>query len=263
MANFRYMGIKRKVFLGCVVLALILLISSSISMFEYTRMNDHVTELISDNTNSIEVSRELLAKAEEYNLCIMHLVVGEVSGESIEVINDEEFISFFSGIRESFVTENDKANADSVIFAFTAYMHVVREASDIWLISNDDIRKEWYFNRLQPVYVKLKAYIEKLTNDSQDALIHNSQSLQDNFYRSLMPGLISVLLGFIMVLLFNYFLNHYLINPLLKISHGIKGYLSFNKNYDVKIESQDELAELNECVKDIIDINKSTKKQSG
>jgi len=263
MANLLNMGIKRKVFLGCVVLALILLISSSISMFEFTRMNDHVTELISDNANSIEVSRGLLARAEEYNLRLMHLVVGEVIEESIEVINDEEFISFFSDIRESFVTEHDKANADSVMYAFAAYMYVVREASDIWLISGDDIRKEWYFNRLQPVYTKLKAYIEKLTNDSQDALIHNSQSLQDNFYRSLMPGLVSVLLGFLMVLLFNYYLNYYLINPLLKISRGIKGYLSFNKNYDIKIEGNDELAELNDRVKDIVDINKSAKKQSG
>ncbi len=262
MANFRYMGIKRKVLLGCIVLALILLISSSISMFEFTRMNDHVTELISDNTKSIEISRELLAKAEEYNLRLMHLVVGEVAEESIEVINDDEFISFFSGIRESFVTEQDKANADSVMYAFTAYMHVVREASDIWFISSDDIRKEWYFNRLQPVYAKLNAYIAKLTNDSQDALILNSQSLQDNFYRSLMPGLISALLGFLMVLLFNYYLNYYLINPLLRISHGIKGYLSFNKNYDVKVEGKDELAELNDRVKDIVDINKSAKKRS-
>ena len=165
-------------------------------------------------------------------------------------------------MKESFVTEQDKANADSVMYAFAAYMYVVREASDIWLISEDDIRKEWYFNRLQPVYGKLKAYIEKLTNDSQDALIRNSQSLQDNFYRSLMPGLISALLGFMMVLLFNYYLNHYLINPLLKISRGIKGYLRLNKNYDVRIESNDEIAELNDRVKDIIDINKSAKKRS-
>jgi len=225
-------------------------------------MNDHVTELISDNTNSIQVSRELLTKAEEYNLRMMHLVVGEVGKESIEVINDDEFVSFFSDMKESFVTEQDKANADSVMYAFAAYMYVVREASDIWLISKDDIRKEWYFNRLQPVYGKLKAYIEKLTNDSQDALIRNSQSLQDNFYRSLMPGLISALLGFMMVLLFNYYLNHYLINPLLKISRGIKGYLRLNKNYDVRIESNDEIAELNDRVKDIIDINKSAKKRS-
>lgn len=263
MADFLYMGIKRKVFLGCIVLALILLISSSISMFEFRRMNNHVNELISDNARSIEVSRELLAQAEEYNLRLMYLVVGEVGEEGIEVINDEEFVSYFSGVRETFVTKQDKTNADSVMYAFAAYMHVVREASDIWLISRDDIRKEWYFNRLHPVYIKLKAYIEKLTNDSQDALISNSQALQDNFYRSLMPGLISALLGFIMVLLFNYYLNHYLINPVLKISRGIKGYLSFNKSYDVKIESQDELAELNESVKDIIDINKSTKKQGG
>lgn len=262
MEIFRYIGIKRKVFLGSIVLAMVLLISSSISMFEYTRMNDHVAELISDNTNSIEVSRELLAKAEEYNLRLMHLVLGEVGEESIEVINDDAFISFFSGIKESFVTEQDKANVDSVMYAFAAYMHVVREASDIWLTNRDDLLKEWYFNRLQPVYAKLKAYIEKLTNDSQDALIHNSQSLQDNFYRSLMPGLISALLGFLMVLLFNYYLNHYLINPILKITRGIKGYLSFNKKYEVKIESNDELAELNDSVNDIIDINKSAKKQS-
>ena len=93
-------------------------------------------------------------------------------------------------------------------------------------------------------------------------MILNSQSLQDNFYRSLMPGLISALLGFLMVLLFNYYLNYYLINPLLRISHGIKGYLSFNKNYDVKVEGKDELAELNDRVKDIVDINKSAKKRS-
>ncbi|MDD2594665.1 MAG: MCP four helix bundle domain-containing protein [Bacteroidales bacterium] len=254
------LGIKRKVFLGFIVIGIVLFFSSLISIFEFSRMNNYVSELITDNIKSINTARELLTVTENYNLKLMYGVGGEEGHDDISVIRDDKFVSYFSDLKETFLTPAERSAADSVIYAYTAYMQTVAEAENIWL-NGYDVRKEWFFGRLQPTYSKLKSYIQKLTIESQEALVQNSQTLQDSFYRSIMPGVVSVILGLILVLLFNYFLNYYLINPILKITKGIKGYRQFNKSYEVKLENDDELEELNNYVKDIVDLNQSYKKR--
>lgn len=260
MLKVSKVGIKRKVFLGCVVLALVLFFSSLISIFEFSRMNNYVSNLITDNIKSINTARELLTATEDYNQKLMYGVGGSESVGDVSVIKDNNFISSFNDLRKTFITVEERACADSVIYAYTAYMQIVREAEDVWL-NDDDVRKDWYFNRLQPVYWRLRDYIRELTKVSQDALIANSQSLHTGFYRSIMPALVSVILGIILVLLFNYFMNYYLINPILKITKGIKDYRQFDKSYDVDLDTDDELADLNHSVKDVVDLNQSLKRR--
>ena len=250
-------GIRRRVLLGCIALCLILFTSSLISFFEFGTMNNYVTEVVADNIRSINYSRELLTAAESYNLKLMYEIDG--SYEDLGNVSDKELIEAFSDIRSSFKTKAENAAADSVVFAYAAYMQVAREAKNVWL-SDPTVRRDWFFNRLQPVYNKLSDYIQRLTFTCQDTLIANSQNMQERFQRSIMPPLISLLMGLLLVLLFNYYLRYYLINPLLKVSKGIQNYRRFNKPYNVTLDTLDEIAELNENVKDIIDVNESYKK---
>ena len=252
------MGIKRRVLLGCIVLCLILFASSLISFFEFGSMNNYVTDVVADNIRSINYSRELLTAAESHNLRLMYEIDG--SYEDLGNVSDTELIEAFSDVRSSFQTKAENAAADSVVFAYAAYMQVAREAQNVWL-SDPVVRRDWFFNRLQPVYSRLCDYIQKLTFTCQDTLIANSQSMQENFQRSIMPPLVSLLLGLLLVLLFYYYLNYYLINPLLKVTKGIQGYRRYNKPYNVTLDTLDEIAELNETVKDIIDVNDSYKTQ--
>lgn len=252
-------GVKGKVLLGCIILGMILFISSIISMFEFSSMNDYVTQVIADNIRSIDASRELLSTAEKHNLRLMYGISGNY--EDIENESDAAIVEKFSDLRNTFTKEEERVAADSVLFAYAAYMQVVREAPTVWE-DGQFARRDWYFNRLQPIYLKLREYIQNLNYVSQDALIENSRSLQDNFYRSMMPPMVSFLLGLLLVLLFNYYLNYYIINPLLKVTRGIKGYRKFNKPYNVDLENEnDELADLNEAVKDMVDLNHSYKRQ--
>lgn len=252
------MGIRRRVLLGCIALCLILFTSSLISFFEFGTMNNYVTEVVADNIRSINYSRELLTAAESYNLQLMYEIDG--SYEDLGNVSDTALIAAFSDIRSSFKTEAENAAADSVVFAYAAYMQVAREAQNVWLTDPVE-RRDWFFNRLQPVYKKLSDYIEQLTFTCQDTLIANSQNMQERFQRSIMPPLISLLMGLLLVLLFDYYLKYYLINPLLKVTRGIQSYRRFNKPYNVQLDTLDEIAELNENVKDIIDVNESFKKQ--
>ena len=52
--KFKKLGIKRKVLVGCIVLAVILFFSSVISVFEFSRMNRYVSGVIADNIRSIK-----------------------------------------------------------------------------------------------------------------------------------------------------------------------------------------------------------------
>ena len=58
-----------------------------------------------------------------------------------------------------------------------------------------------------------------------------------------------------------YFINFYFVNPLLKISEGISNYISRKKSYTVIIDNDDELKEMNENVKELIETNKKLAKK--
>jgi methyl-accepting chemotaxis protein len=140
-------------------------------------------------------------------------------------------------------------------------MHVVNEAPQVWLQGYSQ-RRDWYFNRLQGVYDKLRDYIQKLTLISQNGLAENYYSLNDRFYRSITPIIVAALVGIILVLLFNYFLNLYLIKPVIKINKGLKSYREYNKGYDVKFDfGRDQMEELNGNIKEIIEENRNLKKK--
>ena len=266
-------SIKRKVGAGFTVIAFILFFSSIVSLFEFTRMNRVLTQQIGENVNSVNIGRDLIVLTEDYNLGVLNAISEYEGGEDALAAGDphpaqnakfvQEFSQTMEQMRQSFTsrtTFNEKNYADSVLLAYTAYMQVLREGREI-VNEEPAVRQEWYFSRLQPYYVKLRNYIQSLTNASQEALIENSKKVDATFYRSITPAIASVVVGLLLVMLFNYFINFYLINPLIRITKGIQGYRSYRKSYNVEVDGNgDELDQLNNNVRDLIEDHKSVVK---
>ena len=61
------MAIRKKISLGFVVIGTILLVSSAISIYEFVRMRNTVSNLINDNISAINTSRLMLEISDEYN----------------------------------------------------------------------------------------------------------------------------------------------------------------------------------------------------
>lgn len=260
--NSNNRSLKRKVFLGFLVLSAILLFSSVIAIYEFTRMNKAMSGTIEDNVRSVNLARTLITLSEDYNLEMLNALsvsdsVAAVSFNEPGEKFSEEFAASLEELRQAFTTSTEHAQADSVLLAYTAYMQVLRESTEI-MKQDFQTRRDWYFNRLQPFYLKLRGYIERLTFAGQEALMVNSKKVDDTFYRSIMPAFASVAVGLIVVILFNYFLNFYLLTPLEKIKNGIKNYRSYRKQYTVEINNRnDDLSELNDTVRDLIEDHKS------
>ena len=264
-----------KVRTGFLVLGFILFFSSIVSFFEYTRMNSVLTEQIAENVNSVNIANALIRLTEDYNLNVLDVlsdtdstsngIHASAAANAGNVRFTEEFTQTMEDMRRSFTettTFKEKNYADSVLLAYTAYMQVLRESEDMAQESYQT-RQNWYFERLQPFYIKLRDYIQSLTHASQQALIDNSQKVDATFYRSITPAIASVVIGLLVVLLFNYFINYYLINPLIKINKGISGYRNFRKEYTVDVDNNgDELDQLNESVRELVEEHKTAEKKS-
>lgn len=249
------MGLRKKISLGFVVIGTILLLSSVIAIYELIVMRKTVSALITDNISSINTSRMLLEVTDEYNFSLLKGMGANTSAEIPDFAHDFRFTEYLSSVRKQFTTPLERKYADSVLYAYAAYAHTIKLAPMVWQ-DNYQGRRNWYFNRLYPIYMQLRGYLQKLSATTQEALVDNSKNLSDSFYRSIMPGVVAVAIGIILVFLFNYFINIYFIRPVISITKGIGSYLSYKKSYSINIETDDELNELNESVKELVDTNK-------
>lgn len=253
------MGIKKKISLGFVVIGVILLLSSVIAIYEFVSMRRSVYSIMTDNIAGINSSRILLEVADEYNFNLIKSMGVDTVPAIPDIKKDVRFPQYLAQVKAKFTTEPEMQMADSVLLAYTAYIHVIKDAAYIWQ-GDYMARRGWYFNSLYPKYMTLRDYIGKLTFITQKALSDNSEYLTDSFYRSIMPGVVAVSTGMILIFLFNYFINLYFISPLIRISKGIKDFLLYRKTYNYTDIGDDDLKELSQNVKDLIEANKELSK---
>ena len=254
------LGIRSKVRLGFVVIGLILFLSGVIALFEFGRMSRHVSTLIADNVASVNASREVHNALTAYHTQLFE-AIGNRDAELVPKRREEDpYLQQLEKVQLHATTPQEQIAADSVRYAYSAYMQVANELDELWVLDNVQLR-EWYFNRLQAIYEQINGYLQTLMEVSQGALADNYYNLKDSFYRSIMPGVVSVGAGILLVLLFNYFLNIFLLTPLLKMNRAVQDYRNYNKSYDVHFDrSGDQVEALSDGIREIIEENKALKR---
>ena len=158
------MSMRTRLALGLGSIAAMLLLSSIISVLEYRRMSNYVTDLVADNIRNINVAQKLVSMSDEYNLKVL-AAIGEEDSTSVSVpyFDRRAFMEQCDGLRTSISSEEAFPLADSVIYAYSAYMLTSLELPGV--MASDFINsRDWYFDRLQPRYNRLRSDIEKLTD---------------------------------------------------------------------------------------------------
>lgn len=247
------LSMKMKFTLSLSAIAAMLLVSSIISIMEYSRMSHYVSSLIADNIYSINVAEKLANASNDYNLSILK-VIGDTSSAKLPAFNQVEIMAHCDSLRESLAAENMITLADSVKYSYSAYMLTSLELKDVLLSDFIDART-WYFQRLQPKYNRLRSDIETLNSSIYNELKKNSVTFDRGFYRSVIPGIVAVSVGLLLILLFYFFIMVYYIHPLNKMLGGIKDYQSFNRHYNYTFEGDDQLSDLNNGIAELAEEN--------
>lgn len=255
------LSMRGKLTLGLGSIAAMLLLSSIISVLEYRRMSNYVADLVESNIRSINVAQTLASGSDEYNLSILAAIGGD-SASRLPDFDQQAFFDQCDSLKVSLGrSEEVLPMADSVLYAFTAYMLTSLELERVMMSDFIDSR-DWYFDRLQPRYNRLRRDIEKLGDMAYEDLQENSLTFQDSFYRSIIPGVVSVGAGLVLVLLLYFFMTVYYAAPLYKMLSGLKNYSRTGAKYNYVFDGGDQLAELNETVTEIVEENIEVKRRN-
>ena len=250
---------RMKLTLSLSAIAVTLLVSSVISIMEYYKMSNYVSDLIADNIRSVNVAQKLSEVTNKYNLDLL-TVIGDDSVNTLPDFHQKEFMGHCDSLRNSLTSDKMVPLTDSVVYAYSAYMLTSLELNDVLLSDFIDTRA-WYFDRLQPKFKRLNYYIDVLNGAIYDDLKKNSLTFQRGFYRSIIPGAVAVGVGLLLVLMLLFFILVYYVNPIYRMLAGLNNYRSFNKKYSYSFEGDDQLAELNDGITELTGENQMLRKR--
>ncbi len=268
------MLVRRKISLGFVIVGFILLLSSLIAIFEFYTMRNTVSRIVVNDIDNINSTAELVDITESYNRRIIALLQDtsiDVKSEISAIKSDKTFFKNLDTIRKNieFYYSNKLLNrtldrtllniVDSVRYTYFAHIYHIAQLQN--KVDSAFVPYDWYMETFFPNHTKLIGHIKELSKDSHEAFISHSQSLNESFRRSLMPCIVAVVIGIILLFLFNYFLNFYFLSPLEKITKGINSYIVTKRSYDYNLTSDDEMQDLNDSVRELITENRKLIKE--
>ena len=252
-------SMKKKLFFSLGSLAMILLLSSVISILEYRRMSDYVSDLIASNIKSINLSQKLADITQEYNDQMLAVVVQN----DISLMPDFNLAYFNAqsdSLRSSFTSQKMLPKVDSVAMSFDAFMKTSLKFDEVFLADSVDTG-EWFFGSLQPRYTKLREDLNSLNEVIHEELKRNSADFDAGFYRSIIPGVVSVGAGLLLILLLLYFTMVYYVRPIYRMSDGIDCYRLSGRRYIYDFDGDDQLANINSGLTELIDENVEFKRR--
>jgi len=246
-------SLSRKVFLSLGSIAAILLLSSVISILEYRRMSTYVSDLIAANIKSINLSQKLADLTDEYN----HQMLAVVVQNDISIMPDfnlKYFNAQADSLKNSFTSQRALPMVDSVSVSFNDFMVTSLKFDEVFLADNVDTG-EWFFGTLQPCYNKFTQDMEILNDMIHEELIKNSADFDAGFYRSIIPGVVSVGAGLLLVFLLMYFTLADYVRPIYRISDGIDNYRKNGRRHGYTFDGDDQLSNINVGVTELIEEN--------
>ena len=243
-----------KLILSLSSIAVILLVSSVISVLEYTSMSHYVSDLIADDISSINVANRLADMSNTYNLQILE-VIGDDTSLRVPDFDDGYFKSHCDSLRMSVASNQVRPLADSVMYSYSAYMLTSLELEDV--IQSDFIdSRSWYFERLQPRFDRLRSDLDILSRTIYRDLEKNSATFERGFYRSVIPGIVAVGVGLLLVVMLLFFLLTFYVDPLRRMLDALEAYRSQDKKYTVRFDGDDELSQLNNGITELANENR-------
>lgn len=252
-------SMSRKLFFSLGSLAMILLLSSVISILEYRRMSDYVSELIAANIKSINLSQRLADLTQEYNDQMLAVVIqNDIS--MMPDFNLDYFNAQSDSLRSSFTSSRMLPKVDSVVMSFDAFMKTSQMFDEVFLADTVNTG-EWFFGSLQPTYIKLRQDLTYLNEVIYEELKTNSSDFDAGFYRSIMPGIVAIGAGLLLIVLLFYFIMIYYVRPIYRMSDGIDGYRLSGRRHVYEFDGDDQLANVNTGVTELIDENVELKRR--
>ncbi|MDR1347795.1 MAG: MCP four helix bundle domain-containing protein [Prevotellaceae bacterium] len=256
------MSIRKKIFLGCTVVAFILLLAGIAIVFEMQRIRSSVSTVVAENVKSMNAAHNMQGLFYGQNMVLLDYV----STKNDSVLN--ALNAYVSGYKDACAEaqniisiKGEQQILDSLNICYSKYTEI---ADNIIKFAKTDrkLYLQYYCTELYKSYDMASKLIERLFLLNKKAVEGNSLLMNDNYYRMIMPAVIAISTCIILIFLLNYFIYIYFISPMVKIVKGINAFNETRVPYNTGIDTGDEISALNSEIKKLAELIKKYEKEN-
>jgi methyl-accepting chemotaxis protein len=234
--------IRTKILLGFLILAVMLAVAGAYSIYELTSISTSVQQLLDDNYKSINAAKHMVEALEREDSGILLLLLGKwKEGRDTIVDAHRNFEKAFDVASHNVTIPGEKAIADRIYAQYQVY----RNNWDKPIVGTEyEGNLNWYFEKVHRDFAEVKSAVEYLMTLNDNAMYQTASTLKNRAHRAVMPGIVAILTALVFTIIFNFFVNLYVVNPILSIIKAIKNFLKSGEPIKLGIVTSDELQEL-------------------
>jgi len=236
------MGLRAKIFSGFLILAIMLFVAGVWSVYELRSVGTSVQKILDDNYRSINAAKMMIEALERVDSGVLLLLSGQwEEGRSIVRQADLAFQKAFDIAKKNVTIPGELGLVEKLGAMYGEYKALWQKPI-VGTQHEKDI--DWYFEELHAAFLDVKDSAQNLMTTNDEVMYKTATDLKARAHRAVMPGIIAILSAFVFTLIFNYFVNYYMVSPIIRINRAIGDFLDNNAAVDVRIETKDELGDL-------------------
>ena len=253
------MKLRFKILAGFLILAVMLTIAGIWSIYELNSIGSSVKKLLDDNYRSINAAKMMIEALERQDSGVLLLISGKwQEGRTIITAGDSLFQKGFQIAQNNLTITGEQTCVDSIAAKYWIY-------KALWQRPIVGTQKEgdvnWYLEVIHKSFLDAKFAVDKLMDLNDKVMFQTSSDLQRKANRATMPGIVAILSALLFSLIFSYFVNFYLVSPIVKITSRIRKFVENGLPFDVDIESKDEFLDLANSIKTLCALVKPTERK--
>jgi methyl-accepting chemotaxis protein len=249
--------IRTKILLGFLILAMMLAIAGAYSVYELTSISTSVQRLLDDNYRSINAAKQMIEALEREDSGILLLLSGKWREGRVTIIDaHKNFENAFHIASNNLTVSGEKNLIDKISAEYRAY----RENWDRAVVGTEyEGNLNWYFEKVHRDFTQVKRTVEDLMTINDSTMYETASVLKNRAQRTVMPGIVAIVTALVFTVIFNFFVNLYIVNPILAIIKSIKSFLLSGAPVKLTIDTRDELYDLAASVMDLTKLVNTSK----
>jgi len=234
--------IRTKILLGFLILAIMLAVAGAYSIYELNTISTSVQKLLDDNYKSVNAAKQMIEALEREDSGILLLLLGKWK-EGRETIVDahKNFENAFDIAGNNLTIPGEKENIDKINAKYKKY----RDNWDRPIVGTGyEGNLNWYFKEVHGDFEQVKTAVEDLMAINDNTMYKTASILKNRAHQAIMPGIVAISAALVFVIIFNFFVNLYIANPIISMIKSIENFLQTGEPPKLKIDTRDELRDL-------------------
>ncbi len=239
------MKLRYKILSGFAILAVMLFVAGIWSIFQVKYFGESLEEIIGSRYEKIGFAKsinELLERNDRQAL--LKFLENSDSFDFKNFGND--FLGVLNEIEKFKLTAEEKKLLEQIATDYKTYIRSWEFDSDSPHTTAEKLT--WYKHNVKPSFDRVQGEINKLIEINQAKLISTAQEIKDRTRRAIIPGIVAIIAAIVFTLLFNYFVNQYMVKPIITLKKQVDDFISKGVPLTFRPITDDEIARLTESI---------------